>query len=187
MPPKFKYTRKEIIEKATLFVSERGAEQFTARSLAAYLGVSSKPIFIQFKNMEELKNEVIFSAQKMYESYVEQEFASGKYLPYKSSGIGYIRFAKEQKELFKLLFMRDRRGENIAENREEIRPILDILMQSLSIDEDKAYLFHIEMWIYVHGIATMCATEYINWDIEFISKTLTDIYQGLKHRFTDGE
>ena len=34
--------------------------------------------------------------------------AEGKYPPYKASGMAYIRFAKEEKELFKLLFMRDR-------------------------------------------------------------------------------
>ena len=53
----------------------------------------------------------------------------GKYPPYKASGIAYIQFAKEEKELFKLLFMRDRTGEKIEENREEIRPMLNLIMK----------------------------------------------------------
>lgn len=28
------------------------------------------------------------------------------------------------------------------------------------INEEEVYLFHIEMWIYVHGIITMLATSY---------------------------
>lgn len=59
-------------------------------------------------------------------------------------------------------------------------------MKNLGLSEDEAFLFHLEMWIFVHGIATMTATSYLNWDIEFISMTLTDAYEGLKHRYTGG-
>ena len=110
---------------------------------------------------------------------------SKKYPPYKSSGMAYIRFAKEEKELFKLLFMRDRSRENLGGNKEEIRSLIELIKQNLNISEEEAYLFHLEIWIYVHGIATMAAT-YLNWDIEFINKTLTDVYTGLKYRYTGG-
>lgn len=83
-----------------------------------------------------------------------------------------------------MLFMRDRSQEKLSENKEEIRPLIELIKQNLNINEDEAYLFHLEMWIYVHGIATMAATSYLNWDIEFINKTLTDVYTGLKHRYT---
>lgn len=53
--------------------------------------------------------------------------------------------------------------------------------------EDEAYLFHLEMWLYVHGIATMIATSYLDWDDEFISRVLTDAYMGLKYRYTEGK
>ena len=48
------------------------------------------------------------------------------------------------------------------------------------ISKDEAYLFHTEMWIYVHGIAVMIVTSFLDWDTETISQMLTDIYQGLK-------
>ena len=101
--------------------------------------------------------------------------------------MAYIQFAKEEKELFKLLFMRDRTSEKIAENREEVRPMLDIIMKNLQLSEDEAYFFHLESWLYVHGIATMIATNYLDWDIEFIDKALTDAYEGLKYRYTGGK
>jgi hypothetical protein len=43
------------------------------------------------------------------------------------------------------------------------------------------------MWLFVHGIATMQATSYENWDTELISRALTDSYMGLKHRFQHRE
>ena len=73
------------------------------------------------------------------------------------------------------------------ENKEEIRPLMQLIQQNLGISEDEAYLFHLEMWLYVHGIATMIATSYLDWDDEFISRVLTDAYMGLKYRYTEGK
>ena len=44
-------------------------------------------------------------------------------------------------------------------------------------------MFHLEMWIYVHGIAVMLATSYLEWQEDFISQVLTDAYSGLKYRY----
>lgn len=187
MPPKFKFTREEIIHAALDLVRRGGIDALTARSLAAELGASPKPIFGLFQNMEEVQGEVLKAAYDLYQSRIAQAMAEQVYPPYKASGMAYIAFAREERELFKLLFMRDRTGEQIGENREEIRPILDIIMKNLNLSEDEAYLFHLELWIYVHGIATMIATSYLNWDLEFISKAVTDAYEGMKYRYTGGK
>ena len=191
MPPKFKFTREQIVAAALEVTRKNGITGLTARGLAAELGSSAKPIFGLFQNMEEVQREVVSAANTLYQSYIKKGMADNKFPPYKASGIAYIQFAREEKELFKLLFMRDRTDEKIQENREEIRPILDLIMKNLGIDENEAYFFHLELWLYVHGIATMIATNYLEWDIEFIDKALTDAYQGLKNRYvtrsTDNE
>lgn len=191
MPPTFKFTREQIVAAALEVTRKNGITGLTARGLAAELGSSAKPIFGLFQNMEEVQREVVSAANTLYQSYIKKGMADSKFPPYKASGIAYIQFAKEEKELFKLLFMRDRTDEKIEENREEIRPILDLIMKNLGIDENEAYFFHLELWLYVHGIATMIATNYLEWDIEFIDKALTDAYQGLKNRYvtrsTDNE
>lgn len=43
---------------------------------------------------------------------------------------------------------------------------MELIQQKLGLNEDSVYLFHLEMWIYVHGIATMLATSYLEWDDE---------------------
>ena len=176
MPPKFKFTREEIRDAAFNITRQGGFPALTARSLAAKLGCSVKPIFGLFRNMEEVGQEVLSAANALYQSYIEKDMAEGKYPPYKASGMAYIRFAREEKELFKLLFMRDRSGEKIADEMEEIRPLLEIIQKNTGFSEEKAYLFHLEMWLYVHGIATMIATSYLDWDMEFVSRALTDGY-----------
>lgn len=187
MPPKFKFTRDEMTNAALNVTRKNGISGLTARALAAELGCSVKPIFGLFKNMEEVGQEVFIASDLLYQNYLREDMAKGKYSPYKASGMAYIRFAKEERELFKLLFMRDRSREKIEENKEEIRPLMQLIQQNLGISEDEAYLFHLEMWLYVHGIATMIATSYLDWDDEFISRVLTDAYMGLKYRYTEGK
>lgn len=183
MPPKFKFRKEEIITAALELTRENGLSALTARALAARLKCSVKPIFSLFQNMEEVQQEVLKAANQLYQNYLQENMQKDKYPPYKASGMAYIRFAKEERELFKLLFMRDRSGEKIEVNKEEIRPLLELIKQNLGVSEEEAYLFHLEMWIFVHGAATMAATSYLNWDDEWISKMLTDAYMGLGLRF----
>lgn len=104
MPPKVKFTREQIITAALNVTRKNGIVGLTARGLAAELGSSAKPIFGLFQNMEEVQKEVIAAANTLYQSYISRGMTEGKYPPYKASGIAYIQFAKEEKELFKLLF-----------------------------------------------------------------------------------
>lgn len=185
MPPKFRFTREEMITAALNLTRRAGLSALTARALATELGCSAKPIFGLFRNMEEVQHEVLLAAEGLYQQALENGIRSGRYPPYKASGMAYIQFAREERELFRLLFMRDRSGQVIAEDRESIRPLLELIQKNLGVDEDTANLFHLEMWLYVHGIATMLATSYLNWDEAFISRALTDAYTGLSARFRE--
>lgn len=186
MPRKFMFTREEVLAAALNLVREQGIASVTARGLGEKLGSSSKPIFSLFENMEDVLSAVMEAADKLYQNYLKEDMTSGKYPPYKASGMAYIRFAKEEKELFKLLFMRDRSHEN-TDNKEKNKQLLELIQQNLGINEEEAYLFHLEMWIYVHGMATMLATSYLELDEAFISKVLTDGYEGMKTRYIGGK
>lgn len=190
MPPKCRFTREEIIQAALDLTAEKGVGALTARGLAQRLGSSAKPIFGLFANMEEVQQEVVKAANLRYQEYLRQDMSAGRYPPYKASGMAYIRFAREQKELFKLLFMRERTHEEKAAG-DELEALLGLIQKNMGLSRDDAYRFHLEMWIYVHGIATMIATAYLEWDMDFISAALTDAYQGLRLRFlpkeTEGE
>lgn len=182
MPRNFMFTREEIIAAAVELTRQKGITALTARALGERLGSSSKPIFGLFENMAEVQSEVLNAAYGIYTDYLKKGVESGEYPPYKASGMAYIRFAREEKELFRLLFMRDRSGEKITDGA-ELEEIVKQLVKSLKISEEKARMFHLEMWIYVHGIAVMLATSYLEWQEDFISNALTDAYFGLKYRY----
>ncbi len=185
MPRKFMFTREEIIDAALNLTRKGGISALTARALGTELGSSSRPVFGLFKNMEEVQQEVFKAADTLYQGYIKDGMESGKYPPYKAIGMSYIQFAKEEKELFKLLFMYDRTQRNMEEIKEAVKPFVEILQQKLSLNEEDAYLLHFEMWMYVHGIATTIATSYLEWDGEYINRMLTDGYEGIKSRYAE--
>lgn len=185
MPPKIKITREDIVRTAVDLVRREGEQALNARAIAAALCCSTQPVFSNFATMDELRRAVKEEANARYQSYLQADMAAGKYPLYKASGMAYIRFAREERELFKLLFMCDRSGEAVADEGESIRPLLNIIEKNLGISEDEALFFHLEMWIYVHGIATMIATSYLDWDEATVSRILTDAYQGMRRRYEE--
>ena len=55
--------------------------------------------------------------------------------------------------------------------------------QNTGLDTPTAQLFHMEMWAFVHGLATMVATDYLTLDMKLVSRMISDVYQGLTRRF----
>ena len=183
MPPKVKTSKETILSTAVEIVRTQGEQALNARAVASVLGCSTQPIFSNFATMEELRLAVANEADTLYNHFIRREVESGEYPPYKASGMAYIRFAKEEKELFKLLFMRDRAGEETPKEFVIGQPVEGILHNTTGLDGEMAKLFHLEMWAYVHGIATMYATGFLDLEWELVSRMLTDAYQGLRKQY----
>ena len=183
MPPKIRITKRNILDVALDLVRKNGPHALNARAIAIALECSTQPIFSNFSNMDDLHREVIREAEDLCNAYIQQEMERGKYPAYKASGMAYIRFAREESELFKLLYMRDRTKETDTTETEMTRQIWRIIRSNTGLDEDVTKLFHLEMWACSHGIATMLATKYIDLDEELCSRILTDTYLGLRKQY----
>ena len=186
MPPKVKTTKEDIINTALDLVRASGADTINARSIATALGCSTQPIFSNFSSMEELEEQMCDAAYKRYLSFIDIEAKSGKYPTYKAFGMAYIRFAREEKELFKLLFMRDRQGEDMSPTA-DFEASCRLIMEANGISKEKAMLMHLEMWSCVHGIATMLATSFLTLEWELISNMISDIYHGIRAKHIEEE
>lgn len=187
MPPKIKTTRENIINAAFEIVRKNGDQSLNARTVANVLGCSTQPLFSNFASMEELRFAVIEKADALCNEYMKREEESGEYPTYKANGMAYIRFAKEEKELFKLLYMRDRSSEHIPETSEQFEKMKTLIKNNTGIGGSEAGLFHLETWAYVHGIATMFATGFFDIEWELVSRMLTDFYLGLKKQYEKEE
>ncbi len=186
MPPKIKITKTDIIKNALDLIRKNGPEALNARNVAASLGCSTQPVFSNFATMEELRAAVTDAAYREYLGFLKKESESEKYPKYKSYGMAYIRFAKEEKELFKLLFMSDRTNADTSPS-EDFKEAVEMIMKTNGVTYETALLMHLEIWTCVHGIGVMIATSFLSFEWELVSDMLTDVYQGLRHRHLSEE
>ena len=77
--------------------------------------------------------------------------------------------------------MCDRQGEENTPSP-DFEASVEMIMQANGCSRYVANLMHLEMWVCVHGIATVLATSFLELDFDLVSKMLTDVYQGLRSR-----
>ena len=64
--------------------------------------------------------------------------------------------------------------------------IIQLLSSETGLDYETAYRFQTEMVFYIHGIASMVATSYVDLNEEAISSFLTDGFEALKKQYQGG-
>lgn len=180
MPGKIKVTKEMIIEKSLEITRKEGINSCNARRIGEELHCSLQPVYYYFKTMNNLREEIILAARKLYNSYIEE---TKKCLERRFKAVGemYILFAIKEKELFKLLFMSKANIRvvdmlSIDDNTPYIRKEL---MNDYQLTEEQAARIHYETWIFTHGIASMLASEYMTFSSEEIGKLLSDVFLGL--------
>ena len=176
-------SRELIVQTACELVAEQGMNGLNMRELAKRCNCSTQPIYLSFANADELKSEVHKKIVERYSQYVSDEIASNRYPEYKSAGMAYIRFAKEQPQYFKYLFMRDRSHEMTDELAMELFQREADRLTHYGVNGDLTTTIHMHMWVYVHGIATMYATGYLNLEWDTVSAMLTEQFMSIKSRY----
>ena len=149
MPPKVKFTKDEIIQAALNVARVKGASSVSTRDIAAELQVSTRPIFTYFDTMEEVRAEIRKAAEVVYERYVQRGLAEP--IPFLGVGMEYIRFAREEPQLYRLLFLTPAADENSgvgAAMRQSVALLRPSLQAFYHLDEAAAerYAFLICCW-----------------------------------------
>ncbi len=183
MPPRVKITKEALLHAAIDIVRKDGMDAVNARSLAAVLGCSTQPIFSNYPNMDSLKDAVTACATSLYRERLVREMETDRWPTYKAMGMGYIAFAAEEPELFKLLFLSPKR-QGSPDDRDWQAGVTRARENGVS--DMAAGVFHTEMWIFVHGIASMIATGALSFETEQIGAMISDVYEGLRRRHTVG-
>lgn len=167
MPPKVKFTKRNVEEAAFCIVRESGMEALTARSLAEKLKSSVQPIFTVFRNMEEVQKSVKKSAEQKFAEYIREAFS---YTPtFKQIGMAMLRFAVEEPRLFQLLFMCERKENgDFFEQYTELDEFADMnlktacikmLQKEYAVTDEEAKALFWQVWIFTFGVGVLCVTQ----------------------------
>lgn len=182
MPPKAKFTREQITEAALEIVRTESFESLTARALGKKLGSSACPIFTVFENMEEVQQTVLGAVKDIYKGYVERGLSEKP--AFKGVGTQYIFFAMKEPKLFQILFMSERIE---PPNLDRVLPMIDesydkilaSITAAYGMEEKDAERLYKHLWVYTHGIASLCATKMCRFTGEEISGMMTEVFSSL--------
>ena len=182
MPPKARFTREQITEAALDLVRDTGFENLTAGALGQRLGSSACPVFTVFESMEEVQQSVLQAARGVYKEYVERGLAEE--IAFKGVGTQYIQFAIREPRLFRILFMSEhasipRLDSVLPLIDESYDRILDSIVTGYRMRRETAERLYRHLWIYTHGIATLCATGMCSFTGDEISRMMTEVFVGL--------
>lgn len=160
MPPTVRFTRDAVLHAACQLMRREGMEALNARAIAKELGGSTQPIFRLFTNMEDLHRELILYVARQFQAHAEADMAQSD-SPYIQLCTTYLLYGRDEPELFKLLFMRDRVSEGQYSDQTNFDLVFNIIKKETPLDDETALRFFERTWLFIHGLAVCIATKYI--------------------------
>ena len=143
MPAVRKVSKEQIIDAAVEVLRDDGFSAINARSVAKKLGCSTQPIYFSFKNMDELKaaltqRAIELHTQRVWDSLRAHEGSDSRYSSY---GMGFVKFAAEEKQLFRWLYLE---GEQPGAYQSDVlmQEVIGVIVDEFGYAENVARRFH---------------------------------------------
>ena len=175
MPRQPRFSKDDIVAAGLRIVRASGFEAISARALGKELGTSSSPIFTMFRDMNEVVDAIRNAAEKTFTARMNG--VTGYFPAFKEFGLRLVAFAKEDPNLFQMLFLgKDARPE-IAESI--ARECLCAVEQGYGLTSEQAEMLFRQMWPVACGIAALCVRHPEDFSEEDVSKTLSYHFSGI--------
>lgn len=181
MPTTIRITKEMILNAAFDITRNEGIEKLSNREIAKKMNCSIRPIYYQFKNSEELYKALYNKINSYFYDFIMKNIADD--IPhYKQIGINYIKFAQEETNLFKVLFMSPSRNlpnTFVETDKTGFAGVVAAIKLSTHLSDKAIKSFHTKMWIFVHGIATLTVSKSVKFTEEQIRDLLSQEFQAL--------
>ena len=163
VPAARKVSKDEIIDAAVEVLRDDGFSAVNARSVARKLGCSTQPIYFSFQSMDELKAALSERAIRMHTRRVRDSLRAheGNDSRYSSYGMGFVRFAAEEKQLFRWLYLE---GHQLGPYQNDVLlpEIIAVIVEEFGYSEEVARRFHQDMTYFTYGLAILANTGHLH-------------------------
>ena len=159
MPPIVRFSREAVLDAAYQLIRREGPSALNARAVAKELGGSTQPIFRLFSGMDELKQAVTEMTLSLWKASLQERLQTSAF-PYLTIGMSFLLFARDEPELFKLLFMRDRVSDGSCTDY-NVDFAIPLIENSVKVDVETARKLYERNWFFCYGLAVSIATKYI--------------------------
>ncbi len=154
------YSLEQIVDAAFAIIRRDGREKVTARAIAKELGSSTMPIYTRVKSVDDLDPDLKKKSRKLLVEYQRKGYTQDQLL---NMAIGYIVFARDEKNAFRYLFLEktealqeDRMGSNMREAFVEDfgqEAQQDGTLGAMTAKQQEFLMKH--TWIFTHGLAML--------------------------------
>ena len=173
-----KISKQKILEASIDVIKKCGYEKFSVRNIAKQLGCSTQPIYSEFGDKQELEKAVYQEAQSHHKKYAEQFARNTNIMPYMAIGMGFVKFAKQEKQLFRFLYMQNKwssKNESFDYDK-----IIEKIETTHNLPSKKAVALHGDMAIYAYGLAVLENLGMTNFSDENIFERFETEFSALK-------
>lgn len=138
-------TKDNIVKAAVRLINDEGWDELNARSLAKQIGISTKPLYRIYNNMDEIKKDVLQEIYHQYDEFITSKIDHKKALL--TLCIAYVEFANEYKNLFISLFLSDnlkwKKIEDVFDEKWNQSTIINLVNKhGFTFDEAKESFLH---------------------------------------------
>lgn len=171
-----KFSKDKILNVAYNILITEGIKSVTARNIAEKLNSSTISIYSNFGSMIVLKNQLSKVARNKLFDKVAINYTDLSLL---NIGIGICLFAKEEKALFRAIFMRENLSKNFLDELvEELKKLVFKGFKegtTYNFFEDETIEWMLKKgWWYVHGFACLICSGFYDPSYEMIERELKE-------------
>ena len=169
------YTKEQILASAIEMVEKDGFNKFTARNIAKHMNISTQPIYLEFKNMEDLKENVLEHIFSNLFQNVFPKTVTGD--PVIDLALNFIRYAYANPRIFRALYVEESGlGQKIYDKSfTSFSKLLRSTDKYKDIDELHLDALHIRSWITATGLAILTTSGIFKPTDEQLIKLLEDV------------
>ncbi len=173
MPKATTITKEIIIDSAFDIVRKEGFAALSARNIAKKIACSTQPVYWVYKNMDDLKQDVIAKMIACLSEMIGSYKKTGN--PFLDYGLGYICAAHTEPVLFKSIYVDNILGLKMTDVVPE-QSMLETMKQDeccSGLSDAALMSTATQAWFLVHGIASLIVSGMLVYDEERIEAILT--------------
>ncbi len=162
-----------MVSAALQVVRANGIDGLTAKALADELGTSTQPVFTAFGSMDALRQAVHAAALDIYDRYMNAGLLEN--IPFFGVGMQYIRFAREEPALYRLLFLSET-ANTAADTMQRLQTMVcPALRRIYRLTGKESEVYFRDLWLVVHGLATLIVNGGCPYSDREIGQLLTGV------------
>ena len=177
-----KITKDMIVDAALEIFRAEGFDAVTSRRVAFKLGCSTQPIYFEYKNMDELKSDIVKKVVGQLNEIFSSVSNEGKEDPdefvYRSFGLSFLKFVQADPFVFRQIYIVDGKiGRQVDNLRMPI--ILDILENKYGYKKETALAIHKMASCSLMGMAVFVSSGYKKISEDEMQKNLGILFASI--------